>query len=226
MPLDFCPLPPTGVDVLLASAAVQAAVMKVDQCEEIAVHVKQERSANEALRREKRSEHLLLFTEGRKMEECESFVTTNQLSSNPQGKASMVGASHQFHHVSSCLIMSHHVSSCLIISHNTTNLLCLCLSLCVCVSLFLSSKVEATMEAARMAFAEADELCQDKWVTDDAFQMLTDQGKVAPNVQSTCWRHILKHIASLIVVHHCCSLCCSFFAALSLLLSLLHHQVI
>jgi len=80
------------------------------------------------------------------------------------------------------------------------------------------------MEAARMAFAEADELCQDKWVTDDAFQMLTDQGKVAPNVQGT-W-HILNHIASLIVVHHCCSLCCSFFAALSLLLSLLHHQVI
>ena len=131
--------------MLLASAAVQAAVMKVDQCEEIAVHVKQERSANEALRREKRSEHLLLFTEGRKMEECESFVTTNQLSSNPQGKASMVGASHQFHHVSSCLIMSHHVSSCLImshhvsscliISHNTTNLLCLSLSLSVCLSL-------------------------------------------------------------------------------------------
>jgi hypothetical protein len=218
MPLDFCPLPSTGVDVLLASAAVQAAVMKVDKCEEIAVHVKQERSANEALRREKKSEHLLLFTEGRKMEECESFVTTNQLSSNPQGKASMVGASHQFHHVSP-------VSPCLIMSHNTTNLLCLSLSLCVCVSLFLSSKVEATMEAARMAFAEADELCQDKWVTDDAFQMLTDQGKVAPNVQGT-WRHILKHIASLIVVHHCCSLCCSFFAALSLLLSLLHHQVI
>ena len=80
------------------------------------------------------------------------------------------------------------------------------------------------MEAARMAFAEADELCQDKWVTDDAFQMLTDQGKVAPNAQGT-W-HILNHIASLIVVHHCCSLCCSFFAALSLLLSLLHHQVI
>jgi hypothetical protein len=97
MPLDFCPLPSTGVDVLLASAAVQAAVMKVDKCEEIAVHVKQERSANEALRREKKSEHLLLFTEGRKMEECESFVTTNQLSFNPQGKASMVGASHQFH---------------------------------------------------------------------------------------------------------------------------------
>ena len=214
MPLDFCPLPSTGVDVLLASAAVQAAVMKVDQCEEIAVHVKQERSANEALRREKRSEHLLLFTEGRKMEECESFVTTNQLSSNPQGKASMVGASYQFHHVSSCLIMSHHVSSCLIISHNTTNLLCLSLSLCV--SLFLSSKVEATMEAARMAFAEADELCQDKWVTDDAFQMLTDQGKVAPNVQGTWAAHIKPYCISnrcpslllSLLLFLCCSLCC------------------
>ena len=116
--------------MLLASAAVQAAVMKVDQCEEIAVHVKQERSANEALRREKRSEHLLLFTEGRKMEECESFVTTNQLSSNPQGKASMVGASHQFHHVSSCLIMSHHFSQ-----HHEPSL-SLSLSLCVCLSFF------------------------------------------------------------------------------------------
>ena len=129
--------------MLLASAAVQAAVMKVDQCEEIAVHVKQERSANEALRREKRSEHLLLFTEGRKMEECESFVTTNQLSSNPQGKASMVGASHQFHHVSSCLIMSHIVSSCVIMSHHVSSFLTtprtfsvsLSLSLSVCVSL-------------------------------------------------------------------------------------------
>ena len=59
-------------------------MVKIDQLEEIAMHVKKERLANETLRRQKKQEHLKLFTEGRKMEECESFVLTNDLSDNPQ----------------------------------------------------------------------------------------------------------------------------------------------
>ena len=49
------------VDVLSAHAAVQAAVARVDRLEEIANRVKRERAANEALRRQKRQEHLRLF---------------------------------------------------------------------------------------------------------------------------------------------------------------------
>ena len=75
------------VDVLSAHAAVQAAVARVDRLEEIANRVTRERAANEALRRQKRQEHLRLFVEGRKFDECESFVVANDLHDNPQVSA-------------------------------------------------------------------------------------------------------------------------------------------
>jgi hypothetical protein len=83
-------------DVLQAHAAVQAAVARVEQFEEIARHVKKERAANEMLRRQKRQEHMKLFTEGRKMEECESFVIANNLEANPQVAAVMETARDAF----------------------------------------------------------------------------------------------------------------------------------
>lgn len=83
-------------DVLQAHAAVQAAVARVEQFEEVAIRVKKERATNEMLRRQKRQEHMKLFTEGRKMEECESFVVANDLEENPQVVAVMEAARDAF----------------------------------------------------------------------------------------------------------------------------------